>query len=240
MDRSVAISFEPVVVKKASEEIVEQVQDSILNHTLKPGDTLPPERELIKMFGRSRPTVREALRVLELKGLIATTNGGSTVICKPGIEQLEDTLRIMFSMYKITSEEIYDVRNSLEMSAVELAAERRTDEDIECLQSIIQDEIESIEDIERFIHLDRDFHERIAEAANNNVFVILICALREPLEDRIRESISRIGLDEYRKEQKILIEGHKNILNSIVRQSKEEVTEHMKQHIEQFMRINTL
>ena len=238
MDRSVAISFEPVVVKKASEEIVDQVQDSILNQTLKPGDVLPPERELIKMFGRSRPTVREALRVLELKGLIATTNGGSTVICKPGIEQLEDTLRIMFSMYKISAEEIYDVRNSLEMSAVELAAERRTEEDIRDLRSIIENEEESIDDIERFIHLDRDFHERIAKAANNNVFVILICALREPLENRIRESISKIGLDSYRKEQLILIEGHKNILNSIIRQSREEVARYMKEHIEQFMRIN--
>ena len=57
-----ALGFEPAVVQKASEEIVSQIQNSILSGKLKPGDALPPERELIRMFARSRPTVREALR----------------------------------------------------------------------------------------------------------------------------------------------------------------------------------
>lgn len=73
MQTSNTLGFEPAVVQKASEEIVNQIQDSILAGKLKPGDSLPPERELIKMFARSRPTVREALRVLEMKGLISVT-----------------------------------------------------------------------------------------------------------------------------------------------------------------------
>ena len=81
MQTSNTLGFEPAVVQKASEEIVNQIQDSILAGKLKPGDSLPPERELIKMFARSRPTVREALRVLEMKGLISVTGGGGTVIC---------------------------------------------------------------------------------------------------------------------------------------------------------------
>ena len=102
MQTSNTLGFEPAVVQKASEEIVNQIQDSILAGKLKPGDSLPPERELIKMFARSRPTVREALRVLEMKGLISVTGGGGTLICKPETSQLEETLKIMLAMHDIT------------------------------------------------------------------------------------------------------------------------------------------
>ncbi len=225
MQTSNTLGFEPAVVQKASEEIVNQIQDSILAGKLKPGDSLPPERELIKMFARSRPTVREALRVLEMKGLISVTGGGGTVICRPETSQLEETLKIMLAMHDITPEEMYDARNMLELTTIRFAASKRTQEDIGELKELIEREKACVDNIELFTSLDRDFHELIAKASKNSIFEILVRALRK-------------GPDNYKKEQDILIQCHMEILQCIIDQSETRAVECMKEHIDQFKRIN--
>lgn len=238
MQTSNTLGFEPAVVQKASEEIVNQIQDSILAGKLKLGDSLPPERELIKMFARSRPTVREALRVLEMKGLISVTGGGGTVICRPETSQLEETLKIMLAMHDITPEEMYDARNMLELTTIRFAASKRTQEDIGELKELIEREKACVDNIELFTSLDRDFHELIAKASKNSIFEILVRALRNPMQNTIAHSIMRMGPDNYKKEQDILIQCHMEILQCIIDQSETRAVECMKEHIDQFKRIN--
>ena len=231
------LGFEPAVVQKASEEIVSQIQNSILSGKLKPGDALPPERELIRMFARSRPTVREALRVLEMKGLISITGGGGTVVCRPETSQLEENLQIMLAMHDITPDEVSEFRNSLEMATIQYAVKRRTKEHIDQMEQLIQREQASLEDIELFTSLDRDFHELIAKAAGNGIFVILLQALRPSIEKIIAQSIRRMGPEKYKKEQEILIRCHSEIARLIGEQSEEEALRCMREHIRQFERI---
>lgn len=238
MQTSNTLGFEPAVVQKASEEIVNQITDSILAGKLKPGDSLPPERELIKMFARSRPTVREALRVLEMKGLISVTGGGGTVICKPETSQLEEALKIMLAMHDITPDEIYDARNMLEITTIRFAASKRTQEDIRELEGLIGRERDCVDNIELFTSLDRDFHELIARASKNCIFEILVRALRNPMQNTIAQCIMRMGPENYKKEQDILINCHLEILESIKNRSEKDAVKCMKEHIDQFKRIN--
>ena len=234
------LGFEPAVVQKASEEIVNQIQDSILTGKLKPGDSLPPERELIKMFARSRPTVREALRVLEMKGLVSVTGGGGTVVCRPETSHLEENLKIMLAMHNITLREICEARNMLEMTTTRYAARKRTEEDLQALEELVEREKDCIDNIELFTSLDRDFHELIAKATQNGIFEILVRALREPMQNFIAQGIQHMGPDNYKKEQEILIRCHMDIINSIRDHSEETALKYMHEHIDQFERINKI
>ena len=84
-DAGPSVTFQPAATKRASEIIYEQVREMIVKGKLKPGDRLPNERAMMEMFQRSRPTVREALRMLERSGYIRTSAGSNgAVVTEPG------------------------------------------------------------------------------------------------------------------------------------------------------------
>ncbi len=231
--------FGPAATLKASQDIANQIQTSILSGKLKPGDRLPTEREMTAIFARSRPTVREALRTLEKEGLISVVGGSSgAIVCTPSAQQLHQPLRLMLAMKTISAEELFDARNMAELSIVQWAAERRRDADLDDMRENIATMKALRDSIENFIDLDRDFHEIVARAARNSVAQVLLQVLREHMRNAIFDRFMHLSKPQYKKEQDIVIETHTNITESIATNKPHEAKRYMEEHIQQFYRLN--
>ncbi len=122
------------------QDVVEQIQSAILDGRIKPGDKLPAERELGEIFGTSRGTLREALRVLEQKGLIEIRLGvgGGAIAKDPGGEQITESLDLLIRSQKISLSHLAEFREDVEGTVTGMAAERATDDDIRHLQDLLE------------------------------------------------------------------------------------------------------
>ena len=171
--KEVSITFRPVQTKRASEAIFEQIRDLIIHNKLQPGDRLPSERNMIEMFQRSRPTIREALRMLERAGYIRTMAGSNgAIVMPPNDKNLELSLSDALSIGHIPLEQLAEYRTASEAVTAAWAAQRRTDEDIRAMEAILAQMADCLDDYERSVDLDPDFHGLIAKAAKNSVSVI--------------------------------------------------------------------
>lgn len=165
--------FHPVETKRASEAIFEQVKNLIMRGELKPGDRLPSERNMMELFHRSRPTVREALRMLERSGYIRTIPGSNgAVVLKPNNKLLENSLKDALMVGHISLADISEYRRSSEVTTVIWAVHRRTEEDIQAMEQYLADMKNSIDDYETFISMDSHFHGLLAAASQNKVSTI--------------------------------------------------------------------
>ena len=132
--------FTPAKTQRASEAIYNQIYPMIVSGELKPGDRLPPERELAEMFQRSRPVVREALRMLQQDGLIETAVGsaGGAVIRGISLKSVEDPLKNLVAMGAINLEELLEYRHINDRGCARLAAIHHTEEDAEALRKTLE------------------------------------------------------------------------------------------------------
>src|SRR5207244_1289831 len=151
----------------------EQIVGLISSGDLKPGDKLPPERTLSEMLGVSRPSLREALRVLDAMGIIdaRTGNGAATgtiISDEPG-DSLFTLMRMHLALSHFPVDNFLDVRRILEGWTVRHAAEIRTDGDVDALKSILTAMEQRLADQAAFFALDAEFHILIADIAGNKL-----------------------------------------------------------------------
>lgn len=112
--------FQPVQTKRASEAIFDQIKDLIIRGELQPGDRLPSERNMIEMFQHSRPTIREALRMLERTGYIRTMAGSNgAIIMPPNDKNLENSLSDALSIGHIPLEQLAEYRAASEIGVMD-------------------------------------------------------------------------------------------------------------------------
>ena len=133
------VMFKSIKHTRVSDEIVNQMKNLISEGILKPGDRLPPERELIKQFGVSRPSLREALNSLVTMGFLEVNQAKRTFVKSVTSERMEDPLSLLI---KTDTQKIFDlieVRKAMEAWGAFLAAQRATEEDIKQLESIIEE-----------------------------------------------------------------------------------------------------
>src|SRR5947209_17668942 len=115
-----------------SEEVIAQLREMIHRGELRPGDRLPPERDLAKLLGVSRPTLRAGIRSLAAVGVLQSRQGAATfVVESDGTPALDSSpLSLMASLHGLTSGEMFEARRAIEMAVAGLAAERATGEQI--------------------------------------------------------------------------------------------------------------
>src|SRR5213078_4133630 len=111
-----------------SEEVIAQLREMIHRGELRPGDRLPPERDLAKLLGVSRPTLRAGIRSLSAVGVLQSRQGAGTFVVEANASPILDSnpLRLMASLQNFSSAEMFEARLSLEMAIAGLAAERAT------------------------------------------------------------------------------------------------------------------
>lgn len=181
--------YQPIARRKVYELIAEQLTSQISSRALNPGDVLPPERELTQFYRAGRSSVREALRMLESRGLIRPAGNGSFAVADYR-NPLNHSVRLLLTLDEATMRDIYEVRRILECEAAALAAERREEADLARMATAIEDMAVGLEDPigDRYIEADLRFHLAIAEAARNRLLLHNMHALR----DVIRRALASI------------------------------------------------
>lgn len=180
--------YKVVRTSRLYEQIVQQIEDSILKGALKAGDQLPAERELAQNFGVSRTAVREAVKALREKGLVEAYSGRGTFITDGTSQAIKQSLDLMIKIGQPDgSVQLAEVREILEPEIAALAAVRCEDQHIVSMREAVAVMDQAKEDPEAYIEADLDFHLALAEAASNPLILSLLDSIVGLLrEQRIR------------------------------------------------------
>ena len=158
---------------KLYKTIVDQIQQKIISGELRPGERLPSERELADAFGVGRPTVREATKVLESKGLLEMRRGAGVFVSPAIQDALLESLNLLVQYNQCTPEMVYEVRRVQEVSMAGLAALRATENDLAAMREALKDMEATLDDIDSYNQADLLFHRAVAKATHNQMFIIL-------------------------------------------------------------------
>ena len=175
--------FSRVSVGRISEIIVDQIRLLMRQGQLKPGDRLPPERDLCERFGVSRVTVREALRMLESSGLVEIRVGarGGAFVTAPSSDRVGEGLADLLTLSVISASDVTEVRMILEAGIVPLVCERATEEDLLELEAICQRSEAALTAGDYSMDMSLEFHIRVAQATHNPAVVMLVESFRGPI-----------------------------------------------------------
>ncbi len=161
------MSFDPIVQKSISEQVAQRLLSMIRSGLLKPGQQLPPERELANMLGVGRPAVREAIRGLALLGLLRIRQGDGTFVGSLEPRELMEPLEMIIDLNVGTLEALFDARLIIEPGVAALAAIHISDETLLSLTHSVEDEARLLGDPGAFAAADVEFHEAIIAACDN-------------------------------------------------------------------------
>ena len=221
----VKVEIETIQKTKVYEEVVAQLERLILDGTLRPGDKLPPERELAERFDVSRSAVREAIRALELKGFVEPRPGEGTLVRIPTIESLLNPLASLLGRKHDLVAELLEVREMIEPAVAARAARNAGPEDLARMEDILNRQKEKVSRHELAIEEDSEFHYTIARATKNSVILKVL----DMMMDILRESRERSLQVEGRREKSLA--GHRRIFNAIKRRDAEAAEAAMRQHL---------
>ncbi|WP_169731284.1 FadR/GntR family transcriptional regulator [Aminiphilus circumscriptus] len=226
--------FKPVCTVKASEAIYEQIRRSILDGRFKAGDKLPSERTLITQFKRSRPTVREALRMLEQSGLVRIVPGGGATVQHFAASNIEEPLETMLHLERISAKEIYEFRIVLEQAMLAWCVERRTDEDLRAFREIVAAAEGCLGHWETFLLQDLAFHRRIAEAGRNGLVAVVYRVLYRILSETMGERFQSLDAEESLLHQREILECHRNLTRYIEARDLEAARGCLERHLDRY------
>jgi len=211
---------------KLYQEVLLKVNEIIEEDKLTIGDRLPSERELADRLKVGRSSVREALRALELLGLISTRRGEGTFIQDHSAHRLVEILAFFILRNQKSKKDLLEARKLIEVVVIRLAAERINDDEIEYLKDIIERSEVKLKRGELPVEEDYLFHEKIALASKNNLLYKIWKPIVEYGKTILEESLERTGRPE------ISIIEHKNILQALKERNITEAEQQMKIHLE--------
>jgi DNA-binding FadR family transcriptional regulator len=168
-----------VRVPKTAELVADHLRRQIVRGELLEGDALPPETELMEMFGVSRPTLREAFRVLESESLISVRRGahGGAVVHSPDIDGAARYAGLVLEYRGTTLADVYEARNALEPPCIALLAATRTEDDLEVLRNALAQETDRSASIEQRVRRQTSFHDLLIERCGNETLKLLTAML---------------------------------------------------------------
>jgi GntR family transcriptional repressor for pyruvate dehydrogenase complex len=230
MVASAKVAFEAIRRNKVYEEVARQIQNNIFEH-LKPGDVLPSERELAQKFGVSRGSVRDAIRSLELIGLLEPQQGRGTVVCEPTANAVAGPLAAVITQKRKLVGELLDFRKIIEPPLAARAAVHATAGQIAEIKQTLERQTEKLRNGEMAIEEDNKFHYQIAMAADNSIVFRILDVLMDMLRETRQRSLQTSG-----RPQKSLA-GHRRILAALERHDPAASQSAMLCHIEEIEKI---
>jgi GntR family transcriptional regulator, transcriptional repressor for pyruvate dehydrogenase complex len=224
--------FEAIRINKSKvyEDVAKQLGRHILEQ-LKPGDLLPPERELVQMFGVSRSSIRYAIRSLELMGLVEPRQGVGTLVREPSTEVLGKPLASVLLQKRKMVEELLDVRKMLEPPLARRAALHLSGEQLRNMERILERHKAKMLGGELAIEEDSAFHYAVALAADNSVLLKVVDVLMELLKGTRERSLQVEG-----RQEKSLA-GHYRILAALRRGDAAAAEAAMRRHLSEIEKI---
>lgn len=222
---SSAPEFGPVERKILWEQVAEQLMDMLRDRHLRPGDKLPPERELAAMMQVSRPSLREALRALSLMNVLEVRQGAGTFVTSLETELLVEHLDFVLSLDESSLIELFEARKIVEIGIAGLAAQRITEEELAELDAGLARSQNTLHHPVDFLEADEQLHKTIIKAARN------------PIMSRVIDSISRLLMVSRSRTVEIAgvreqtVEDHRAIVAALKRRDPEAAREAMLQHL---------
>jgi GntR family transcriptional repressor for pyruvate dehydrogenase complex len=205
--------------------LAQRLLDLIASGEIAAGDPLPSERELVERYGVGRSSVREALRVLESKGLIDQKGKGRFVAAEPQ-NPLNSSLQVLLELQEVSRDELFEVREVLEGATAAFAAERRSDEDVLAIAETIDAMADGLDSADRYIDADLQFHLAIARASRNRIALHMMHAVREIL----RRSLLALYVVPGGPEGSVA--HHRLILEAIVARDPDAARARMREHLQ--------
>ncbi len=210
-----------------AEEVVVRLREMIHRGDLKSGDRLPPERDLAKQLGVSRPTLRAGIRSLAAVGVLKSKQGAGTFVVEADASPALDSnpLRLMASLHGFSSAEMFEARLLLEMAITGLAAERATSEHLAALAEELAEMFATLDEPEEYLVHDMRFHQLIAAASGNRIITALMNMVASILFD-VRSKTAHRAHD-----LKESAEMHRQIFRSIREGNTESARNAMRDHL---------
>ena len=221
---------EPSLRRSASEEVADAIRAYMFANGLQPGDRLGREEDLAQRFGVSRPTLREALRLLSSAHLVRATKGpGGGIFVAATPEQgiglsVTDSVASMLSADSIDIDELIETRLLLEVPLAGLAAQRATETDVAQLRAIL-DEAGEVAQGESFRVLDSRLHGTIAAIAGNRLAAAFTAWVVEVLQPPLRELVAPAVVES------VIVEQHRDIVRAIERGDPAAAERAMREHL---------
>jgi GntR family transcriptional regulator, transcriptional repressor for pyruvate dehydrogenase complex len=224
------LEIQPVKRSRLHEQVAESLRALIEEGQLKPGDALPPERDLAARFGVSRVTVREALRVLQMLGLVEARQGGGNYVAELSLERIVGPLSTVIQHHRALRGALMDARAVFEPAICRLAAQRSGEAELAGLEAILARQAGRVERGELAVEEDSEFHLALAQATGNPVVVHVVQTINDLLlESRLR---SLQAPDRPRRS----LDGHGRIMAALRARDSEGARQAMLDHLEEISR----
>lgn len=211
---------------KIYEQVVERIRDLIDSGQIRPGDRLPSERNLAEIFKVSRSSLREAIRALQESGVLESRRGdGTYVSLPPGSDLLAPFAEVM-TQQRIRLWQLFQFRQAIEPQIARLAAQERTAGHLEALRHMLDLQEKEINGGEKTGFADLHFHQLIAMATGNPLFVDVVTRAESKLAETRNEPLQT------EERQITSLQSHKTIIECIERQDPDAAEEAMRDHLQ--------
>jgi GntR family transcriptional repressor for pyruvate dehydrogenase complex len=189
LDNQSTIEAEPIEKIVLIDQIIGVIKRQISEGKIKPGDKIPGERTLSELFHVSRTSIRQALKALDVLGVLDIRHGSATSLNKDISNLLINPLKFMSILYNVEIPELFEARKTIEVELARKAAIHVTEEDIDIMKQCLDKAEENINNPDIFLYSEKNFHECIFTASRNRILSAMINSLNTLLIGSRQESI---------------------------------------------------
>ena len=215
-------------IPKAADVLAEVLREQILEGQLGEGSTLPSERALAEQSGLSRATVREALLILELDGLVLTRTGrkGGTEVVRPRSERVQRSIRTFIRGQGVRFESVLQAREAIEPQSARLAALHHTPEDWARLSQCHQAIADHIDDVPSFLQANLDWHVSLVQASHNE----LLIAFTQAIAQVVYKATDLRGFNSPEVRQAV-VQAHQKVMDALGQRDADAAWRRMGRHV---------
>ncbi|MEV6419373.1 FadR/GntR family transcriptional regulator [Streptomyces sp. NPDC051662] len=224
-------ALRPMARPRLYEQVLDRLRSYVSEGDLGVGDRLPPERELAQRLGVSRASVKQAIVVLEVQGLVEVRHGGGTYLTRAGLDP-EPVERLVERKRRLP--DVLEAREALETKLAELAAERRTDLDLAALHDALHQMSDEIEAGGYGVEGDRLFHTAVTAAAHSGLLAEFMRSITEQIAESRNESLRQPG------RPKRSLAQHRAILDAIESGRGKAAAAAMRRHVRTVAKVRLL
>jgi GntR family transcriptional repressor for pyruvate dehydrogenase complex len=216
--------------KKTAMLLAQRIAAEIIDRGLEPGGTLPPERDMLAAYQVGRGTLREALRFLEIQGVLAIKPGpgGGPIVSYPDSRHLASTIALLLEFARTPFRHILDARALLEPTITAMAAERADAQRLEEIQQSVDAMAEDIGDLQSFLWENERFHDLVAAASGNDLFAYLVSSLHWIIDGTV------LGVDYPERQRKAVWAAHGRVYEAIRSGDPRRARDAMRDHLAEF------